>query len=99
MDIEVERRQGLAPSPAVSVGDEQVGAEPDESSHWVGPLLQDRPVELVRGDKLPPGRTQRPLQQAKCARTLLCRQQRCADDILTWHGWEQHIASRAVQAT
>src|SRR6266566_2655576 len=74
MDIEVERCQGLAPSSAVRVGEEQVGAEPDKSSHWVGSLLQDRPVELVGSDKLPPGRAQRPLQQAKCARTLLCRQ-------------------------
>src|SRR6266567_6365270 len=80
MDIEVERCQGLAPSLAVSIGDEQVGAEPDQSSHRVGPLLQDRPVELVRGDKLPAGWAQRPLQQAKCARTLLCREQRFADD-------------------
>src|SRR6266568_2050895 len=47
IDIEVERGQSLTPSPAVSVGDEQVGAEPDESSYWVGPLLQDRPVDLV----------------------------------------------------
>src|SRR6266568_6605602 len=99
MDIEVERCQGLAPSLAVSVGHEQVGAESDQSSHRVGPLLQDRPVELVRSDKLPAGWAQRPLQQAKCARTLLCRQQRCADDIPTWHGWEQHIASRAVEAS
>ena len=42
MDIEVERRQRLAPSQAIGVGQEQIGAEPDEPSHRVWLLLQDR---------------------------------------------------------
>ena len=74
MDIEVERRQGLAPAPAVGVREEQIGAEPDQSAHRVGLLLQDPLVDFVRGDMLPAGRAQRPLRQAKGARTLLGRQ-------------------------
>jgi hypothetical protein len=44
VNVEVERGQGLAPSLAVGVGKEKIGAEPDERTYGVGLLFEDASV-------------------------------------------------------
>ena len=47
MGVEIQRRQRRAPAHRIGVGEQQVGAEPDQAAHRIGRALQDRAVEIM----------------------------------------------------
>ena len=72
MGVEIQRRQRLAPAPAVGMGQQHVGAEADQAAHGVRLALQDRAIEIAGGDVAPARRPERALGQPNGRRHAAC---------------------------
>ena len=97
MGVEVQRRERPPAPHRIGEGQQDIGAEPDQAADGVGRAVQDRAIEILGGDAVPPRRTERALRDAERWGHLLRGGQVLPGDGSGGDRREQHIAAGGVE--
>ena len=75
MGVKIERGERGTSANRIAPGKQQIGAEPDQSTHWIGDTFQNSVVEVLRRDVVPARRSERAFGKPDRGSKPLCRRQ------------------------